>query len=54
LAKLRDTHIKEEKGYLGPFPATLKAGDVQRVTFDPTDDGPFWMDVVTWEKQEKT
>jgi hypothetical protein len=52
-AKLRDTHIKEEKGYLVPFPATLKVGDVQHMKFDPTDDGPFWMDAATRGKTRK-
>jgi hypothetical protein len=52
-AKLQDTHIKEEMGYLGSFSATFKAGNVQHMTFDPTDNGPFWMDVRTWVKTRR-
>jgi hypothetical protein len=40
--KLQDTYMKEEKGYLGPFPSILKVGNVQWMIFDPTDDGPFF------------
>jgi hypothetical protein len=50
-AKLQDTHIKEEKGYLGPFPSILKVSDVQQMIFDPTDDGPFWVDAGTQGKK---
>ncbi len=52
-AKLPITHIKEEKGYLGPFPSILKVEDVQWMIFDPADDGPFWMDADTPEKTRK-
>ena len=49
--KLRDTLIKQEKGYLGPYARILSPGDVQSLFFKPTDDGPFWM---SREQQEKT
>jgi hypothetical protein len=39
-ANLWDTHIKEEKGYLRPFPSILKVRVVQ-MTFTPIDDGFF-------------
>jgi hypothetical protein len=35
--------IKQEKGYLGPFPRILNPGDIQSLVFKSTDDGPFWM-----------
>jgi hypothetical protein len=47
--KMRDTTIKKEQGYLGPYPSKLKPGDVQSMVFNEADDGPFWM---TREEQE--
>jgi hypothetical protein len=49
--KMRDTQIKQEKGYLGPFPRILNPGDIQSLVFKSTDDGPFWM---SREEREKT
>jgi hypothetical protein len=50
--KMRETKIKEVKGYLGPYltPGTLQPGDIQSMVFQPTDSGPFWMSP---EEQEK-
>jgi hypothetical protein len=41
--KLCDTEIKQEDGYLGPFSRTLKVGDIHKMCFQSTDNGPFWM-----------
>jgi hypothetical protein len=49
--KMRDTQIKQEKGYLGPFPRILNPGDIQSLVFKSTDDGPFWM---SREERKKT
>ncbi len=38
---IRPTLIKEERGYLGPYKWTLKVGDMQYMTFQPSDVGPF-------------
>ena len=40
---LHDSKIEREHGYLGNFPRTLKPGDVQKMTFQPGDDGPFYL-----------
>jgi hypothetical protein len=42
-AYLHDTLIKEVDGYLGPYPRTLKPGDVQSMVFHESDIGPFWL-----------
>ena len=36
--KLRETTIKDVKGYLGPHSPTLKAGDIQMMCFKPGDE----------------
>jgi hypothetical protein len=46
---MKDTTIKKEQGYLGPYPCKLKPGDVQSMIFNEADNGPFWM---TREEQE--
>jgi hypothetical protein len=40
---VRDTEIKEEAGYLGPHSPVLKVVDVQKMTFQEDDDGPYYM-----------
>jgi len=50
-SKLRDTIIKQKDGYLGPYPAILQPGDIQKMSFQPEDEGPFWM---TTEERIKT
>ena len=40
---LRDAPIYQEEGILGPFPQKLSVGDVQKMVFQDTDDGPFWL-----------
>ena len=39
----RDTTIKQEEGYLGPYLRQLNVGDIQKMNFTPDDSGPFWM-----------
>jgi hypothetical protein len=48
---MRDTTIKQEKGFLGTCPRKLNPGDIQSMVFKSTDEGPFWM---TRDEQEKT
>jgi hypothetical protein len=40
---LRDAPIYQEEGILGPFPRKLSVGQVQKMVFQDTDDGPFWL-----------
>jgi hypothetical protein len=42
-SRLRPAPIYQEEGILGPFPRKLAVGDIQRMVFQPTDEGPFWM-----------
>ena len=42
-SRLRDAPIYQEEGILGPFPWKLSVGDVQKMVFLDTDDGPFWL-----------
>ena len=51
--KMRETKIKETKGYLGPYlhPDMLRPGDIQSMVFGPTDSGPFWMSPEEKEKR---
>ena len=49
--KMRNTLIKKEKGYLGPYRRKLNPGDTQSMIFLETDDGPFWM---SSEERENT
>ncbi len=49
--KMRNTLIKKEKGYLGPYRRKLNPGDTQSMVFLETDDGPFWM---SSEERENT
>ena len=39
--KMRDTVIKQEKGYLGPYLRILNPGDTQSMVFKDRDNGPF-------------
>ncbi len=41
----------KENDYLGPYNWMLRVGDVQKMCFQSTDDGPFWM---TPEEKEQT
>ena len=42
--KMRESVIKADDGYLGMHEQrTLNVGDTQTFTFQPGDDGPFWM-----------
>ena len=41
--KMRHTIIKQEEGYLGPYPRTLNVGDTQKMVFTEDDVGPWWM-----------
>jgi hypothetical protein len=49
-AKMRDTIITGEKGFLGPYQRTLQIGDTQRMYFTSDDAGPFWL---TPEQRER-
>jgi hypothetical protein len=40
---MRETIIKAEDGYLGPFPRVVNIGDALRFDFQESDDGPFWL-----------
>ncbi len=51
--KLQETAIKQENGSLGPYSGTLRAGDVQKMCFQSTDDGPFWITPEEWEQNCK-
>jgi hypothetical protein len=44
-AKMRDTTIAEQKGYLSTYlhSKMLKPGDIQTMVFHQHDSGPFWM-----------
>jgi hypothetical protein len=42
-AHLHDSLIKDNDGYLGPFPKTLWPGDIQSMGFQHDDPGPFWL-----------
>jgi hypothetical protein len=48
---MHDTKIMQEQGYLGPYNCTLIPGDIQRLTFQPTETGPFWMNPVERERR---
>jgi hypothetical protein len=50
-SKMRDTTIKKEEGYLGPFKRQLEPGAIQSMVFKATDEGPFWMSPE--EREEK-
>jgi len=50
---LRDTAIKQENGYLGPFKRTLKVGNVQTMHFQSTDEGQLWMTPEEKEQNQK-
>jgi hypothetical protein len=50
---LRDTAIKQENGYLGPFKRTLKVGNVQTMCFQSTDEGQLWMTPEEKEQNQK-
>ncbi len=49
--KMRDTKIMQEQGYLGPYDRTLMPGDIQPLTFQLTETGPFWMNPVERERR---
>ncbi len=51
--KLHNTEIKQEYGYLGPFHRMLKVGDIQKMCFQSTDSGPFWMTLEVKEQTQK-
>ncbi len=51
--KLQDTAINQENGYLGPYSGTLRVGDVQKMCFQSTDDGPFCITPEEWEQNRK-
>jgi hypothetical protein len=42
-AKLCNTAIKEERGYLSTYHRKLQPGDIQKIVFGPDDIGPCWM-----------
>jgi hypothetical protein len=50
-AILCDTLIKQEKGYLGTHLWTLRPGDIQKMAFQDSDDGPFWMTLTEREQR---
>ncbi len=50
-AILGDTLIKQEKGYLGAHLRTLRPGDIQKMAFQDSDDGPFWMTPIEREQR---
>jgi hypothetical protein len=40
---MRDTVITKEQGFIGPYGATLKVKDMQRMYFSAENPGPFWL-----------
>jgi hypothetical protein len=46
---LHDLTIQQEQGYLGNYSRTLMPGDIQKMMFQPADDGPFFL---TTKQQE--
>jgi len=42
-ARLHDSLIKDNEGYLGLFPKTLQPGDIQSMVFQHDDPEPFWL-----------
>jgi hypothetical protein len=42
-ARMRESIIKEDDGYLGMHQRTISVGNTQTFIFQPGDDGPFWM-----------
>ncbi len=46
---VRDTEIKEEAGYLGLHSPVLKVGDVQKMTFQEDDEGPYYMATILFQ-----
>jgi hypothetical protein len=50
-AILCNTLIKQEKGYLGAHLRTLRPGDIQKMAFQDSDDGPFWMAPIECEQR---
>ena len=50
---MRETKIKETKGYLGPYlhPDMLWPGDIQSMAFGPIDSSPFCMSPEEKEKR---
>jgi hypothetical protein len=42
-ALMQSTVIKQEEGYLGPFPRIAEPGDTLSLVFLSSDIGPFWM-----------
>jgi hypothetical protein len=50
-AILRDTLIKQEKGYLGTHLRTLRPGDIQKMAIQDSDDSPFWMTPIEREQR---
>jgi len=49
--KMRETQIKQEKGYLGPYQRLLQPGDTQKMILESNDVGPFQMSPEEREKQ---
>jgi hypothetical protein len=41
--KMRATEIKQKEGFIGPYQAPLKPGNVQQMVFGPNDVEPCWM-----------
>jgi len=42
-ARLHDSLIKDNEGYLGLFPKILQPGDIQSMVFQHDDPEPFWL-----------
>ncbi len=42
-ARLHDSLIKNNEGYLGLFPKILQPGDIQSMVFQHDDPEPFWL-----------
>ncbi len=48
--KMHDTMIHQEQGFWGPYLRQLQSRDVQKISFESTGTGPFWMSHDEWEK----
>jgi hypothetical protein len=51
--KIRTMEIKQKAGYIGPYQALLKPGDVQQMVFGPHNVGPCWMTPKEYEAKQK-
>jgi hypothetical protein len=49
-----DSTIRQEQGYLGNYPRTLRPRDIQKMTFQPGNEGPFYLSPQQRKKNDLT